>query len=240
MIKFFRQFRQSMIKENRVSKYLIYAIGEIVLVVIGILIALQINTKTKEIRNLAIERTSLENLKEDLIIQNEIIQLQIDHEMLMLAEVDSCNAFFDSSLGLPEVYRFMNDLSTRRTFVANRATFDNMGTTGSFVLITNQVLENAIIRYYQRLEYVSSVINNNNLFRIDNHFGAFVANNLMGFRLNESGTMDTNQILSPEKRFLLKAQLKDRAGSSQSNLNISIIQLEETEKLIQLIDKEIK
>ena len=39
MIKFFRHIRQRMIKENRASKYLLYAIGEIVLVVIGILIA---------------------------------------------------------------------------------------------------------------------------------------------------------------------------------------------------------
>jgi hypothetical protein len=43
VIKFFRHIRQRLIKENRVSKYLIYAAGEIVLVVIGILIALQIN-----------------------------------------------------------------------------------------------------------------------------------------------------------------------------------------------------
>ena len=39
MIKFFRHIRQRMIKENRVSKYILYALGEIVLVVIGILIA---------------------------------------------------------------------------------------------------------------------------------------------------------------------------------------------------------
>jgi len=43
MIKFFRHIRQRMIKENRFSKYMLYAIGEIVLVVIGILLALQIN-----------------------------------------------------------------------------------------------------------------------------------------------------------------------------------------------------
>ena len=43
MIKFFRRIRQRLLRENRFSKYLIYAIGEIVLVVIGILIALQIN-----------------------------------------------------------------------------------------------------------------------------------------------------------------------------------------------------
>lgn len=43
MIKFFRKIRQKLLSENRFSKYLIYAIGEIILVVIGILIALSIN-----------------------------------------------------------------------------------------------------------------------------------------------------------------------------------------------------
>ncbi|MBT8233146.1 MAG: hypothetical protein KJN84_10990, partial [Bacteroidia bacterium] len=44
MIKFFRKVRQKMLAENRISKYLVYAVGEILLVVIGILIALQVNT----------------------------------------------------------------------------------------------------------------------------------------------------------------------------------------------------
>jgi hypothetical protein len=50
MIKFFRKIRQNLLVENRFNKpaspagrYLLYAIGEIILVVIGILIALQIN-----------------------------------------------------------------------------------------------------------------------------------------------------------------------------------------------------
>ena len=43
MIQFFRKIRQQLLQEHRISKYLLYAIGEIILVVIGILIALQIN-----------------------------------------------------------------------------------------------------------------------------------------------------------------------------------------------------
>ena len=43
MIHLFRIMRQRLLSENKFSKYLMYAIGEIVLVVIGILIALQIN-----------------------------------------------------------------------------------------------------------------------------------------------------------------------------------------------------
>ena len=51
MIKFFRNLRQQLLSENKLSKYLFYAIGEIILVVIGILVALQINNTNDERRN---------------------------------------------------------------------------------------------------------------------------------------------------------------------------------------------
>ena len=66
MIKFFRHIRKSLLMENKTGKYFKYAIGEIVLVVIGILIALQINTwneKQKLIRN---ERELIISLKKEI------------------------------------------------------------------------------------------------------------------------------------------------------------------------------
>ncbi|MGB5275090.1 MAG: hypothetical protein WBN39_13620 [Flavobacteriaceae bacterium] len=42
MIQFFRRIRQQLLTENKFSKYLMYAIGEIALVMIGILLALQV------------------------------------------------------------------------------------------------------------------------------------------------------------------------------------------------------
>jgi len=77
MIKFFRHIRQRMIKENRVSKYLIYAIGEIVLVVIGILIALQINNWNEQ-RKLQSKVTSIytivqSDLQSDLKAIDEVL-----------------------------------------------------------------------------------------------------------------------------------------------------------------------
>jgi hypothetical protein len=53
MIKFFRQIRQNLIMKNNTGKYFKYAIGEIILVVIGILIALQINNwnTTRELKH---------------------------------------------------------------------------------------------------------------------------------------------------------------------------------------------
>ena len=68
MIKFFRKIRQKLLSENKFSKYLIYAIGEIVLVVIGILIALQINNLNEEKKNREFEKEILIQIQENINI----------------------------------------------------------------------------------------------------------------------------------------------------------------------------
>ena len=73
MIKFFRKIRQKTLIENKFSKYLLYAIGEIILVVIGILIALQINNSNETRKARAVEINYLENLKADLLIESKNI-----------------------------------------------------------------------------------------------------------------------------------------------------------------------
>ncbi len=66
MIKFFRKIRQNLLSEGKTGKYFKYAIGEIILVVIGILIALQINNWNEE-RKINKERTQLlKSIKADL------------------------------------------------------------------------------------------------------------------------------------------------------------------------------
>ena len=55
MIKFFRHIRQNLLMENKTGKYFKYAIGEIVLVVIGILIALSINNWNESRKNKILE-----------------------------------------------------------------------------------------------------------------------------------------------------------------------------------------
>jgi len=73
MIKFFRKIRQKLLSENKFSKYLIYAIGEIVLVVIGILIALQINNWNEDKKGKVELNQYLSSLKEN--IQSDITVL---------------------------------------------------------------------------------------------------------------------------------------------------------------------
>jgi hypothetical protein len=48
MIKFFRKIRQNLLNKNKVGKYLLYAFGEIILVIIGILIALNLNQRSEQ------------------------------------------------------------------------------------------------------------------------------------------------------------------------------------------------
>lgn len=74
MIKFFRKIRQNLLMENKTGKYFKYAIGEIVLVMIGILLALQVNNwnENRKIRNT--EQVLLLDLRTE--IQSNIIALE--------------------------------------------------------------------------------------------------------------------------------------------------------------------
>jgi hypothetical protein len=69
MISFFRQIRQKLLSQNRVTRYLIYAFGEIFLVVIGILIALQVNNWNLERNHQIAEKKALLDLKEEFADQ---------------------------------------------------------------------------------------------------------------------------------------------------------------------------
>lgn len=93
MIKFFRKVRHKLLTENKFSKYLLYAIGEIILVVIGILIALSINNKNQQNQmNISINKgllevqgnlvndslqltTSIKSIRDEFEIQQDIIPI---------------------------------------------------------------------------------------------------------------------------------------------------------------------
>lgn len=71
MIKFFRRIRQRLIIDNKIGRYLVYAIGEIFLVVIGILIALQINNWNENQKTLTIEQGYLRSLQSEFTINTK-------------------------------------------------------------------------------------------------------------------------------------------------------------------------
>ena len=74
MIKFFRKIRQNLLSEGKTGKYFKYAIGEIVLVVIGILIALTINNWNEKQKALIID----ENLVTAVVIELKSVQDELE------------------------------------------------------------------------------------------------------------------------------------------------------------------
>jgi len=87
MIKFFRKIRQKLVTENKFSKYLIYAIGEIVLVVIGILIALSINNWNENHKNQSKEKTVLSAIHNEFTINKSQLDTVTFYHKLAL---ESC------------------------------------------------------------------------------------------------------------------------------------------------------
>jgi hypothetical protein len=92
MIKFFRKIRQNLLSEGNIGKYLKYAIGEIVLVVIGILIALQLNNLNESQKERVYEVKMLSEIK--LALENDI---HYYHRMVnRMKKLDSSTTHFIS------------------------------------------------------------------------------------------------------------------------------------------------
>jgi len=66
MIKFFRSIRQNLLNEGKTAKYLKYAIGEIALVMIGILLALQVNNWNEKRKSILREKIYIQSIYKDL------------------------------------------------------------------------------------------------------------------------------------------------------------------------------
>jgi len=78
MIKVFRKIRQNLLAEGKTGKYLKYAVGEIVLVVIGILIALQLNAWKEEIQAKEELKASMDSMLDDLAQDIEFYNAEIE------------------------------------------------------------------------------------------------------------------------------------------------------------------
>ena len=74
MIKFFRHIRRAFLADSKFNKYLLYAVGEIILVVIGILIALQVNNSNENRKKRVRERIFLEQLYDDFKLNQTAIK----------------------------------------------------------------------------------------------------------------------------------------------------------------------
>ena len=102
MIKFFRKIRQNLIMENKTSKYFKYAIGEIVLVVIGILIALQINNWNQNRLDRNFENVMLKEVKNSLESDMEIYDIFVQRASAKKDGIQELLQLIDSKKSYPD------------------------------------------------------------------------------------------------------------------------------------------
>lgn len=173
MIHFFRKLRQEFIEANSFKKYLVYAIGEILLVVFGILIALQINNWNQSKLENEKELGYLKNIQNDLYNQLESINTHSfwEQNYYKAANRILIDYFANSTLKIDS--SFMADLSIltgRRTFVSIDLTYTDLVSSGNIGLISDEQIRLAIIEYYQSIERIEKIIQNNNTLIVDNKY----------------------------------------------------------------------
>ena len=89
MIGFFRKLRRKLAEQNKFLQYSRYAIGEIVLVVIGILIALQVNNWNEERKRNVKEINVYNEIKEDLLISVDEVKKDLNTHLYILSNTNS-------------------------------------------------------------------------------------------------------------------------------------------------------
>jgi hypothetical protein len=152
MIKFFRKIRQNLLMENKTGKYLKYAIGEIILVVIGILIALQINNWNESSKQRIEEVRLLEKVSIDLVSDINQLKKNIRDATFRQTIVDSIFTFLHKDPN-SDPMKFLNynffAISTENHFEVNSGTFDESQSVGSIKFIQNDSLREQIFNYYR-------------------------------------------------------------------------------------------
>ncbi len=157
MIKFFRKIRQKMLTENKFSKYMIYAIGEIILVVIGILIALSINNWNEQRKTRISEINYIESIKIDLQGDAETINFIIESTKkiiagneLLMQQLRSFDTITDSR----PLYTLMRDNVGFWDLKVQDHTIETLKNSGNIEIINSKPIRAALQTYYDTVEII--------------------------------------------------------------------------------------
>jgi len=156
MFHFFRQIRQRLLTDNKFSKYLLFAIGEISLVVIGILIALQVDNWN-------------EQRKEEDFYRNYLVRLKTDYEekLNMLEEVETMSNelvsltnyltdFLNGELNSLDTLKLavsMEKSSGMNKYYLSIPTYSELSSTGRLAIIANDSLKNILNAWHEYGKY---------------------------------------------------------------------------------------
>ena len=150
MFRFFRHLRVRLIEAGNLKKYLLYAAGEIILVVIGILIALQINTANQGRINRKLERTFLHRMHADLEedIKHFTEQIEVGRRGRNYLKEVALLIYQDNTE--EDIFKFneLYDLAILSDFSPQYSTYRELESTGRLNLIHTESLRLAILNHY--------------------------------------------------------------------------------------------
>ena len=157
MARIFNTIRQRLLNENRFSRYLVYAIGEIVLVMVGILLALQVNNWNNDRANRAKEVKYLGGLKADL--QTDLVNLK---EFMVDKDVKATSALrllrLVDPVSAAEIHfadSVTHRLFTWNTFNPSTKTMDELIGSGNLSLIQNDSVKMVMLDIQHRNELLA-------------------------------------------------------------------------------------
>jgi hypothetical protein len=158
MIKFYRKIRQNLLMENKTGKYLKYAIGEIILVVIGILLALQINNWNENRKLKEKEISNIQNLVEEIGFNNTILKSlnEVDSTSLivgkkMLTILKNKDSKYKDSMS----YDFSKMLDSR-IFISRRTAYENLKSIDFNVIKSDSIRMNLSFIYDGLYSYLDN------------------------------------------------------------------------------------
>ncbi len=159
MLPFFRKIRYRLAKDDQFFKYSRYAIGEIILVVIGILIALQVNDWNDQRKLRKEENDALKTMhKESELVVEYIKERQERRESLVKHMEMAAQALRERSLENIEETDFGMGIFLSGIYQAvspPRSTFDELKSSGKLQLIQSSQIQEAISNYYVDLDYIN-------------------------------------------------------------------------------------
>lgn len=154
MIKFFRKIRQNLLMENKTGQYLKYAIGEIVLVMIGILLALQVSNWNQERKDRISERKLLDNIHRDFKKNKVSFDTIKVINYRSLASLDSMVALFPlnrDSLKITTYFNYDKQIEGI-TYNAYSSTVESVINSNSLQLIQDEELQQYLVSWKDVLQ----------------------------------------------------------------------------------------
>ena len=158
MLKIFRTARKNMMKKNKTTAYFFYAIGEIILVMIGILLALQVNNwnenkQIKESLNSYVIQLN-EEIKANIQILNEVIEGETENSK----DIDTIlDIFKQQDFDNPKLLAKSGSLLSFEEFHPVTTTFENLKSSGDLKLIKDVKLRNSIFHAYNSFKKIKLV-----------------------------------------------------------------------------------